>query len=302
MFSDPRYPEWVGAAFRPSLELWWAPTLVAALLALLVVGAVLRRRPAVALGVGVVVAVATAAIVGWATRRYPPPAWVFVSSSSHPVVVVVVSEQAPRRSDYRLSFATDCAVLVHPDDIDAASSLGPWSVYPGAFPLPQTDSAEAGEAYARAFATDGSGPSPLSGAQVHGAIDRCGGDAVRALWRPSTLDVRGGDAVWLVQALDEQGEGPHPLRAIDLEGRCAVRVEGVDLGSARVRFVDDDLEGHEMGMAGLRLSDHGVAARFIALPWGTRPEKALERLKGADADWERCLRVTPEVRPAWEGP
>jgi hypothetical protein len=267
------------------------------------VGWLLRRHKLRGV-LAVLAALLAAATVGWGSRRYPPPAWQFDGADSHAVVLVVISDAAPRRPDRTLSFAASCAVLLHPDDFDAARSEGPWSTYPGVFPLVQTDHARTAGAQALAFATDGSGPSALQGAQVFERIDQCGGEAVQAVWSPQVVEVRGGDRVWLVQPLPPSGTQP-TVRSVDAGRGCAAPAPGVHLGAVQVRFVDaagQSLADRQVGLAGIVFSEHAVAAHFMALPEDLPVDRLVDVLDGVDDTWQRCLEATPSLAPVWLGP
>lgn len=302
MLADPRYPDWIGPTFRPPLEVWWTPTLVAAVLALLALVAVAwwprdggaRWRVGAALVLGLL----GTAGVAWATRRYPPPVWTFTGHEAHPVVVVVISEDAPRRPDFALDFATSCALAVHPADFKEASNQSPWSTYPGEFPLAQTDDASNGEGGALAFATGGRGPAPLRGAQVHAAVEECGSDAARSAWDPPTLLVRGATELWVVIAMDPDAPRSTRTVEVDARGRCGVVIDAVAPSDLRVVFVDErgaPLAGHQMGLLRLEIGETASASHFLARPSST----GASALSDASDSWESCLARSPDLQVAW---
>ncbi len=250
--------------------------------------------------IAVLAALLVAGATAFATRRYPPPAWTFVGHERYPAVVVVTDDAAPRRGDRVLDFSEHCAVVVHPDDLDRAREHGPWSIYAGAFPLPQTDVAIG----AVAFATGATGPSPLGGAEVNRAMTSCAGPEARAAWQPPTLEVRGATSVWLVQRMGEVEPGRGP-REIDAAGQCAVVVDGLPLDELQVVFVDASgapLPNHDLGAAGVEVAPPLAAVRFLAVPTSTPPQAVAELAVGGSAAWAACLEQSPELRAIWTAP
>jgi len=298
VFTDPRYPDWLPPIYHPPLEVWWAPTLAVGVLSLALVAWLTRRRSWAARLGGVVACLVITGATGWATQRYPPPAWSF--AGDRPLVVVISDPTAPRRDSQVLDVTRHCTVRVHPDDLDAARHHGPWTVYPGAFPLPQVDQAQAGELVAVAYGQPHHGPAAVAGGAVHAAIDACGTPEVQQRWAPPTLTVRGVDRVWLVQPKTVSATAAPPA-VLEPNGRCALVVEGVELAKARVRFADASGEVVDgvHGMAALEIGERAVAMGFAAVPEGPLTDDQADEVLQFGQTWADCLRDRPEVQALW---